>query len=464
MNWREVKSFVGLTEADLSLLKHDRPLAERTAPRVVAAFRERVLQAPDMAAVVNRHSSVEKWSQTMQGYFLSLFAGVIDEQYVAYRTHIGDLHHRIGVPPHWYQAMFPAMLDVFIQAAVGDSTQRLAAAAATTEASVQDAFRRMGEQLSARQTWFGLKRPDTPAIPVPAIGRGTGEMEHLQALFLAFHRIVTFDQVITLMAYDKAYEDAIASRQQLLQAEQIRLRESAEQVLNVVSNLTEGMQQAGAAVQNLAQSAGEQAELAGSARAGAHNMAENSAHGQSASAVSVETLRGLVEVAAASTDMATESEQHTAEISAFTAQIQEIADQTDLLALNAAIEAARAGDHGRGFAVVAQEVRRLADRTRAATQSISDLTATLSSKSKAVVDSSQKTSAQMQQVAVQGADLARVFADFAAKAGEFGRNMDRLSMMSSDNAAITEQLSAAVEEVTAQAEELRTLATQMLGH
>ena len=98
----------------------------------------------------------------------------------------------------------------------------------------------------------------------------------------------------------------------------------------------------------------------------------------------------------------------TNDIGLFVESIEAIAEQTNLLALNAAIEAARAGEAGRGFAVVADEVRKLADQSRHATEQITNLMQSIHEESLLAIDSmeSMKKVSLEQNIAVNKTDSA----------------------------------------------------------
>ena len=104
------------------------------------------------------------------------------------------------------------------------------------------------------------------------------------------------------------------------------------------------------------------------------------------------------------------------EISGIVNLINTISERTHVLALNASMQAAVAGEAGRGFAVVAEEVQRLAENSRGATQQIATLVNNIQLETNETINTVNRTIGQV----VQGSELAQ-------KAGEQMRKTQEIT-------------------------------------
>ncbi len=162
--------------------------------------------------------------------------------------------------------------------------------------------------------------------------------------------------------------------------------------------------------------------------------------------------------------------------------ITNISTQTNILALNATIEAARAGEYGKGFAVVAEEIKKLAEQTNKAVESIGEIVYQVVGNTENAVkameqnahyaqngmDSIHKANESAVLVATSNEELAGQIHDIdnaakiiREKSGEIADGMRQISGNTKHNCSAVERVSDAARENSAGAESLAGMVEQI---
>ncbi|EKQ52247.1 MULTISPECIES: methyl-accepting chemotaxis protein [unclassified Clostridium] len=188
-------------------------------------------------------------------------------------------------------------------------------------------------------------------------------------------------------------------------------------------------------------------------------------------------------------DIVADMNESTKKINTISETISEITEQTNLLALNASIESARAGEAGKGFAVVAEEIRKLAEESKASTEEIKAIITNIQKKSDTAVKAIKSTEyvVNEQDLAVDQTqeifkeilkaietminkveEIKLSITDVNEKKQSAVSEIENISSISQETASASEEVTASTEEITAvmdrftkYADELQVLAEKL---
>jgi len=264
---------------------------------------------------------------------------------------------------------------------------------------------------------------------------------------------------------------------------------AVEEIANAVGEVAAGAQRQ---VDDVETARGLMGEVVVATGRSSEDAAATVTAAEDARRIAAEGTAAVAEATEAMASVRTASDDATGAISSLGSKSEEIggivnvitaiAEQTNLLALNAAIEAARAGEQGRGFAVVAEEVRKLAEESQRAAQSIAALIAEIQAETGHAVEvvalgatrieqgtttverareAFERIDGSIEDVTSRIGLIATAIEQIAGSAQTMGERIGEVASVAEQSSASTEQVSASTEQTSASAQQIAASAEEL---
>ncbi|HWQ63222.1 MAG TPA: methyl-accepting chemotaxis protein [Methanospirillum sp.] len=173
-----------------------------------------------------------------------------------------------------------------------------------------------------------------------------------------------------------------------------------------------------------------------------------SAQGQKLALVAEEGMEGIRDATADLNTMIMAIREQMEQINKVVGIITAISDETNLLALNAAIEAARAGEAGRGFSVVADEVKELATESHESAEKIEQMIRGLQNESARADHLMARANDQVKTGYEAVSSTLGIFNKIVEKLVHIAQNTSEVAASSQEQAASVEEITSSVHEVS----------------
>lgn len=306
-------AIIHLGTRDLAIAKIIQPYFKDYMDTIVTNFYDHIQKERSLQKIIYDNSSVDRLKETLKKHLFELFKGVIDAEFVKQRYRIAHVHVLIGLKTKWYMGAFQSLFHTFS---------------------------------NILQQYIEDKEELLEAINVVS-------------------KLLNLEQQLVLEAYEEEMERLKSEEQE---KKQLRVR-----VSTTAKELSAVMQQNRASVSSLTEKTTFMVELAKSGVEAADKVQNKSIQGKTGIDEQQAQMNNILIHTEAITSEIQLLHDNSLKIDEVVQIVKKIADQTNLLALNASIESVRAGEHGRSFAVVANEVKKLAERTKASVTDVSEL-------------------------------------------------------------------------------------------